>query len=83
MCSPVPDVRANLSTRCCRRCTSPTPGILRPSHVRRLSLKHELPDSIHLSERHTMHKHLNLWLTLAGVGGFMIYAITVMILAPV
>jgi len=30
-----------------------------------------------------MHKHLNLWLTLAGVGGFMIYAITVMILAPV
>lgn len=30
-----------------------------------------------------MRKHLNLWLTLVGVGGFMIYAIAVMILAPV
>lgn len=30
-----------------------------------------------------MHQYLNLWLMLGGVAAFMIYAIIVMILAPV
>lgn len=72
----------SLATQCrCRQ--SPGTGTRRPGRAPRHFRKLELPDSIQLSERHNMRKHLNLWLTLVGVGGFMIYAITVMIMAPV